>query len=110
MQASFKYAQSVLDMAYAKTKAALLQHITDDTEEYAAQDELLIKFQSLRAARTAIVNASRQPIASHVNGNKAIAPATVEQDLEKAVNDGIMQDGGVIPSILRPRPEASAAA
>lgn len=89
MTASFTYARSVIDRAYAATKTALSKHLERDTEDYATQDKLLANLQSLRAAQTALSNAAKAPIVQHVNSPQV---DDVEDELVKALGQEIKSD------------------
>ncbi|QIG66703.1 hypothetical protein EVB27_033 [Rhizobium phage RHph_TM16] len=104
INASLNFARVINEKAYKRVKEALQQHISKDTEDYATQASLLVKLQSLRAAKTILdtANVSVTGVAAHPNEHD------VERKIESDLSDSVMLELDDMPSFLRSGPASTA--
>lgn len=99
MTAKYDHAKTVIDTHYSTTKKALMAHITNNSEDYAAQDVLLERLQSLRATQTAIANADKMQIVQHGSGGPSTKEVEVAAD--KALVDALGDGPTTAPAFIR---------
>ncbi|QIG76865.1 hypothetical protein EVC30_036 [Rhizobium phage RHph_Y1_11] len=99
MVAKLDYARSVNDRALAAVKKALLSHIEGESENFKAQDDLLSRFQSLKASQTALTKAAGSPVAQSTDIPDHVGSA-LEDDISK-----MLREPSATTTILQARPK-----
>jgi hypothetical protein len=101
--ASLNFARLVNDRAYQRVKEALQQHISKDTEDYATQASLLLKLQSLRAAKATLDAANVAPVKGTIDLEAPLIPE-LEKQIDSEITSAIEMDLSDMPKFLKAGP------